>query len=461
MKQILTINPAELVIAANVRSEVKIEKEFIESVKAHGVLQPPSVVARTDGTFEVVIGQRRTLAAVEAGLKAIDVMIVSSKAATDMVLAEQITENQVRQQLTTADLARGVKQMALFGVKASDIAKRTGIKSKEIASVIKVTESEQAMNVVEHYQADFDLAFKIAEFSDVPEAVEAFELEMKEKRPNLTWAANMATRIAKDTRAKAEWMQEITSHIEAGKPVEIREHDNWGTPKGYLRISQVFLDPERKVNATVELLLARKAPLMTWFHDTSAHFAVPVPLAEGLFADQYWIDQALQKSGAKGELSEEEKARRKAQRERSKDWRLSAEIRLNWLKETLFQRPKFPADWAQFVAWQIHWDNNSNGVTPTGYKIACDLLGHEYEGDSYSRSSEFDRLLSGTDIKPVAAEWWLLARGIAAIEGTSYWIKEGHGFTHESSKFYFRFLQGWGYELTPVELSVLEAKEEN
>ena len=70
------INPKELVVEVNVRTDVQLSAEFLGSIKRHGVLVP--VVARRDETGElrVIAGQRRTLAAAQADLGTIPVRVV-------------------------------------------------------------------------------------------------------------------------------------------------------------------------------------------------------------------------------------------------------------------------------------------------------------------------------------------------------------------------------------------------
>ncbi|WP_336296691.1 ParB/Srx family N-terminal domain-containing protein [Arthrobacter antioxidans] len=56
------LDPTQLTIDANVRADVRLDPEFLASIKQHGVLQPV-VAHRTEAGVYVLYGQRRTLAA--------------------------------------------------------------------------------------------------------------------------------------------------------------------------------------------------------------------------------------------------------------------------------------------------------------------------------------------------------------------------------------------------------------
>ena len=80
------LDPAAVLVGENVRDTADLDPRFIASIREHGVLQPLTAI-RTDAGIEVRDGQRRTLAAREAGLASIPVYVIdtdttNSKAAT-------------------------------------------------------------------------------------------------------------------------------------------------------------------------------------------------------------------------------------------------------------------------------------------------------------------------------------------------------------------------------------------
>ena len=89
-----------------------------------GVLQPPIVHKSEDG-LRVVMGHRRTLAAVEAKLAEIPVLLADSVEEADR-LAQQVSDNDLREGLTDAERGTAFGRMALRGVTPAQIAKRAG-----------------------------------------------------------------------------------------------------------------------------------------------------------------------------------------------------------------------------------------------------------------------------------------------------------------------------------------------
>jgi ParB/RepB/Spo0J family partition protein len=100
--------------------------ELAGSIKAHGVLVP--VIARpVNGHFELVAGERRYLAAKQAGVAAINADV---RTLTDeQVLEIQLIENLQREGLHELAEAEGYEQLQGLGHSADDIAAKVG-KSK-------------------------------------------------------------------------------------------------------------------------------------------------------------------------------------------------------------------------------------------------------------------------------------------------------------------------------------------
>jgi ParB family transcriptional regulator, chromosome partitioning protein len=62
------LDPYSLRIGENIRDAVDLGKEFLASLRQHGVLVPLTAVRSDDGVVTVRNGQRRTLGAREVGL---------------------------------------------------------------------------------------------------------------------------------------------------------------------------------------------------------------------------------------------------------------------------------------------------------------------------------------------------------------------------------------------------------
>ena len=113
-----------------------------------GWLVPVVAVRTSDGELRVRYGHRRTLAAAQAGLSAIAVIVAADEAHSDEAtverLVEQYAENEHRTGLSNAERVDVFAQMAAFGVSPTKIAKRTKTKKTEVDAALTVAKSEMA-----------------------------------------------------------------------------------------------------------------------------------------------------------------------------------------------------------------------------------------------------------------------------------------------------------------------------
>jgi hypothetical protein len=122
------IDPQVLVVDTNVRDEADVDADFQASIKEHSVLIPIAAVRDADGQLRVRSGQRRTIAAREAGLATVPVYVRTATAGDERAevaerVSEQIVENDQRRSLTDAQRARGIQQMLHAGLSVSRVAK--------------------------------------------------------------------------------------------------------------------------------------------------------------------------------------------------------------------------------------------------------------------------------------------------------------------------------------------------
>src|SRR5689334_16725049 len=69
------LDPHTLIVDTNIRDDAHLDPEFVASIKEHGVLIPIAAVRGDDGQTVVRMGQRRTLAARQAGLTRVPVYV--------------------------------------------------------------------------------------------------------------------------------------------------------------------------------------------------------------------------------------------------------------------------------------------------------------------------------------------------------------------------------------------------
>ena len=135
------LDPATLTVDINVRKDAALTADFIASIKEHGVMEPVIAHRKDDGTVHVLMGQRRTRAAVEAGRPLIPVMIIDSPEEAERIVT-QVVENIQRAELTEADEADAYHQLSLIGVSAAAIAKKTGRTKTTVESALKAKATE-------------------------------------------------------------------------------------------------------------------------------------------------------------------------------------------------------------------------------------------------------------------------------------------------------------------------------
>lgn len=171
------IDPKSLVLDTNVRDEATLGAQFVASIKEHGVLTPIAAVRDRDGQLRVRCGQRRTLAAREAGLASVPVYVRTATAGEDdkaqLVerVSEQIVENDQRAQLTELQRTRGIQQMIDAGVSITRVAKKLSVGKDTVKAAAAAAKSEAAMQGLAEGQLSLSEAAALTEFEDLPGAI--------------------------------------------------------------------------------------------------------------------------------------------------------------------------------------------------------------------------------------------------------------------------------------------------
>ncbi|MFS0901293.1 ParB/RepB/Spo0J family partition protein [Mycolicibacterium litorale] len=170
------LDPHTLELETNVRDDAALDADFVASIKEHGVLNPIAAVRGHDGVVRVRAGQRRTLAAREAGLTSVPVYVRPAGATDDKAqvverVSEQIVENDRRRELTEAQRARGIQQMLDAGASVTKVAKKLSIGRDTVKSVATAAGSQAAMEALDAGQLSLSEAAVLSEFDDDPDAI--------------------------------------------------------------------------------------------------------------------------------------------------------------------------------------------------------------------------------------------------------------------------------------------------
>ena len=113
-----------------------------DSIRKHGVLEPIIVRPRGD-SFEIVAGERRFQAAVQAGLTELPVTVRDLDDRTTMEIA--LSENLEREDLSPVEVASSFNDyLVKFGATQEELAQRLGKDRSTVANLIRLLELPQA-----------------------------------------------------------------------------------------------------------------------------------------------------------------------------------------------------------------------------------------------------------------------------------------------------------------------------
>ena len=187
--EIIEVNPYQ---PRRVFDEEKI-KELAESVREHGVLQP-ILVRRHEEGYQLVAGERRLRAAVQAGLSTIPALIKDFSEKEMMEVS--LIENVQRENLDPVEEARAYRRLSSeFGLTQAQIAQRVSKSRPYIANSLRL------LNLPEPVLA----------------SLEAGELTVGHVRPLLTMSAGdaiaLALRLVQEgasVRQAEQWVRDFT-----------------------------------------------------------------------------------------------------------------------------------------------------------------------------------------------------------------------------------------------------------
>jgi ParB family transcriptional regulator, chromosome partitioning protein len=213
--ELLFLDPAVITIGANVRTDLPDAKEFVRSIKERGVIEPVTVYRDDEDGYVCLRGQRRTVTAAQVGTPTglIPVRVVAKPADADRI-TDQMVENIHRAAMAEKEVLDGVEQLALLGVSAAQIAKRTSLARPTVNAALAVVGKESRARV-EAGDLTLEQAAIFAEFEHDAEATERLERRIK-------WGGSLeheAQRLRDEAAERAEYDAEVTRLRAEGLPV--------------------------------------------------------------------------------------------------------------------------------------------------------------------------------------------------------------------------------------------------
>jgi ParB family transcriptional regulator, chromosome partitioning protein len=110
--EFLYIPVEKIVVMEQVRSNIDIEtdsfKSLMQSIKDKGILEPLIVTGQDDGTYLLICGERRLVAARQLELESVPVRVIEAGKELGDTIALQLTENLQREDLNPIDQAKGI-----------------------------------------------------------------------------------------------------------------------------------------------------------------------------------------------------------------------------------------------------------------------------------------------------------------------------------------------------------------
>lgn len=450
--QLVLADPRSLLVDVNVRSEVLLDRAFVGSVKDLGVLVPISARRTDEGALKVVLGQRRTLAAVEAGRKLVPVFVIDApdeeKAAEIARIVEQVVENDHRAALPDADRVGAFEQLSLLGLSAAQIARRTRTPVRAVRAGLVVTGSAVASGAMRRYDLTLEQAAVIVEFDGDVEAVDALTVAAQREPEQF---AHVVQRL-RDARAEQAARGQVAEAI----GVPIVEQPGYGTSTPVQRLSH--LKPAGQPDG-VELTVQEHS-------DCGGQAAYIVD--RGSWSTQRWdpvfvctdwqqygheprYAESDRRTTAGRSMSEEEKVERRRVIECNRAWESAQTVRRGWLTELLSRRTA-PKDAPQWIAATLAGGSHDlRRATEEGFPLAAELLGLPAAARLSGRPHPVaEAAQTATPARAGVLTLGLLLGGIEAGTGRHTWRTPT-----AAARAYFTALERWGYPLSDVERLVL------
>jgi ParB-like chromosome segregation protein Spo0J len=151
--------------------------DLVASIKEYGILVALTAVRAADGTITVRDGQRRALAAREAGLTQVPVYLTDDNAADDKTrtvqrITHQIVANDHRAALSEGQRAKGIQQLLVSGLTPTKVSKALTVPKRIVEAAAVAVQSETALAALDNSQLTIEQSATLVEFQDDAEATE-------------------------------------------------------------------------------------------------------------------------------------------------------------------------------------------------------------------------------------------------------------------------------------------------
>ncbi|HMJ01356.1 MAG TPA: ParB N-terminal domain-containing protein, partial [Conexibacter sp.] len=328
--ELLEVAPELLVIGLNTRRTVSSDERFVSDVADRGVQQPIGVRLDDFGRLVVRTGQRRALAALEAKLSRVAVVVTpgrvdEDKEGTIARVIEQLAENEHRAGLPETDEVAATLELVGLGLSGARIAKLRHLPRRRVAATIAVGQCDAAAAALGDGVLDLMRAQVLTEFADDEAAVERL----------LAAAARSAgsfDHVAQRLRDDRELMRrrEAKAAELAAQGVPLAED-----PDDALRLDALRATPEAKRYSGLTAEAHAKCPGHAFkfgYEDTVVYVCTDFRTYGHAMSDA--PDGEVVAAGA-GPLSDAQRAERRVTRENNLAMASASRLRLAWIQRFL------------------------------------------------------------------------------------------------------------------------------
>lgn len=414
------IRPTLLQAGSNIRADLRVSPEFVETIAGLGVLKDIDVYPTLTGLV-VLDGHRRHRAAIEAGLETVPVRIVDVAGELERI-GLQLTENDAHEHTSAVDRARAINQLVLMGLPAAELRKR-GVKASEATLARRVANaSQEVAELGESASLGLDDLAKVAEAeAELPKDIAGIVVEEIREAPGKI--DHFLERARDEARRRQVYEDAVLELRQQGVKV-IREDEFYD---GFPKSNQFLWNLVDEYGKTVEP------------HDNcpgNAAYVTVIGSGDYTNAQTRFVCMDY---ASHGHFTREDRARttqeadRAATIEANRQAAQEGEVRRAWITDVLFKRA-LPKDTALLEMPVIY---NQNQVSDASQAKGRALIG-------------FDDLCSGLTTSAAQAAKARLAWCIGVLEGgmgRDYWRSPRGEHFDNLVHLYLRTLERWGYPL--------------
>ena len=452
--RILHLDPHTLTLDENARKDIGMTAEFAADVAEKGVTVPLLAYRDAIGQLLVWDGQRRLIAALEAGNAAnatVPVVLTQAFGDGEERLATQDRVNHHRAGLTTVDQVKVYEQLSLISRSAQTIAKKLRRPPSEVEAALTVAKSKAATKAAEQApNLTLDQLAALAEFDDDPD----IQKELRDDALNHPASFSHSLQRRRDDRARAQVLAAARAEVEAaGVPII---DVSWWSVRGGAEVSDLLDKPGGKQ-------LTNKGHSSCPGH--AAHVSVSRSYgpngragdfkASVIYGCTAWVKNghthkhksataAAKAQDLPPDQAEALKAERRAVRENNKASESATLVRRRFVID-LLQRKTLPDDAPQ---------------------AAAEILRGKPDADYAARG--ITEVLLGAKTVPAAAQLgkskrdalaYLLAETFARVEGYMAGTSKDWWRSQDATRIaYLKRLQSWGYPLSALEAAYVGNK---